>query len=410
MKTPLVLLLALSLAGNAVLAVMSLRSSNAPARAATESTATAVTQTTPGSKSTSAAATEKPAATIEVTPAVWHTLKPTGNLKTLVANLRAAGFPPNAIRAVTNAMLTEQLGNPGENLPFWKQNSNNPEYLLAQQQLSTRRREMYEDLLGADARPSAALDPGTRERRYGALSDDKIDRIENLNRDISELRTKLYAERKNGDPQAMMSAQAAAEQELRAELSTILTPAELEQYEMRSSPSASTVMRNLKGFDVTETEYAALYKAQKAYDAVDPMRNGGTFNQDAMIARNVAQAELIEQARTVLADDRFYEYLKSADPNYARAAQFTANYPNITPAMTYELSQIERNYQNSMMSLARSVTPGTTPSADRMAQLTSARKEYQDKIASLLGPEAAAAYAQRGRGGIIQATSARSLP
>ena len=29
------------------------------------------------------------------------------------------------------------------------------------------------------------------------------------------------------------------------------------------------------------------------------------------------------EARAVLTDDRFYEYLKGADSNYARAAQFT---------------------------------------------------------------------------------------
>ena len=211
MKTPLVILLALSLAGNAVLAVMSLRSSQTAASPAETHSTQAAAASAAAAKATGA--TAKSAATVAVTPEVWPTLKPNGNLKTLVANLRAAGFPPGVVRAVTNQLISEQLGAAGENLPFWKQNSNNPEYLLAQQQLSNRRREMYEDLLGADARPSATIDPATRERRYGALSDDKIDRIESLNRDINDLRSKLYADGKSSDPQSMMKAQAAAEQE-----------------------------------------------------------------------------------------------------------------------------------------------------------------------------------------------------
>jgi hypothetical protein len=402
MKTPLVLLLALSLAGNAALAVWTLRSRSA-ASVAPDPTAAHPATVAAGSATTALATAKTPAAaTVEMTPAVWNSLKPNGNLKTLVANLRAAGFPPSVVRAVANQMISEQLGSPGDNLPFWKQNPMNPEYLAAMQQLGTRRREMFEDLLGAEARPSAALDPATRERRYGQLSDDKVDRIENLNRDINDLRTKLFAERKTGDAQTMMSAQAAAEQEQKAELAAILTPEEMEQYEMRSSNSANTVMRNLKGLDVSEAEYAALFRAQKAYDATDPMRTGGTYNADTMIQRQAAQDQLNQQVRGVLSDDRFYDYLKTADPNYARIAQFTANYPNITPAMTYEVAQIERAYQASMMSLARNVSPNSPPAADRMTQLATARKEYQDKLTTLLGAEAATAYTQRNRTGVVR--------
>jgi hypothetical protein len=404
MKTPLVLLLAISLAGNAVLAVLTLRSANptAPTPTATAGSAAAI------AKNGAAATTTAAAKTIEVSPAVWQALKPNGNLKALVANLRAAGFPPAVIRAVANQMISEQVGGVGlEHLPFWKQNSNNPEYLAAQQELNTRKRDLYNDLLGDDARPSAALDPAMRERRYGQLPDDKIDRIENLNRDIGDLRNKLYAERKNGDFQSVMSAQAAAEQEQRAELASILTPAELEQYEMRSSPAANRVMSNLKGVDVTEDEYAALFRAQKAYEAADPMRAGGVVNQEAMVARAAAQDQLNAQARAALPDDRFYEYLKSADPSYARTAQFTATYPDVTPAMTYQVAQIDRAYQTAMMSLARTSTNNGTsiPSAERMAQLMAARKDYQDKLATVLGAEVATAYTQRNRNGAVTTTT-----
>ncbi len=402
MKTPLVLLLALSLAGNAVLAVMTLRSANASiSTAASAGGKPAASGKTGVDALTSAAAATTAAPAI--TAATWPALRPNGNLNTLVANLRAAGFPPAVIRAVTQQMISDQLGRAGENLPFWKQNPSNPEYLAEQQQLSTRRREMFEDLLGADAKPSATMDPGSRERRYGQLSDDKVDKIEALNRDINDLRSKMYAERKGNDFQSVMSAQAATEQEQRAELAAILTPAELEQYEMRSSPAANRVMSNLKGLDVTEAEYAALFQAQKNYEAADPTRTGAAINTDSMAARNAAQNQLNEQARAVLTDDRFYEYLKTSDPSYGRTAQFTANYPNITPAQTYQLTQLERDYQTSMMTMARSSTAnGTTvPSADRMAQLMSARKDYQDKIVSLIGADAAAAYAQRNRPGTV---------
>lgn len=413
MKTPLVLLLALSLAGNAVLAVMALRSGNSFAPSAnapsTAGTSSAFAKSGVDKLTSAGAATNSAPA---FTAATWPALRPNGNLKTLVANLRAAGFPPSVIRAVTQQMISEQIGAAGQNLPFWKQTSANPAYLAEQQQLGTHKRELFEDLLGADAKPSAMMDPAQRERRYGQLSDDKVDKIEALNRDINDLRSKMYAERKNGDYQSIASAQAAAEQEQRTELAAILTPDELTQYEMRSSSAAGRVMTNLKGLDVNETEYAALFTAQKAYEAADPTRTGGVINADSMAARSAAQDQMNEQARAALTDDRFYEYLKSADPSYGRNAQFTANYPSVTPAMTYQLTQMERDYQTSMMALARASTAnGTTiPSADRMAQLMAARNDYQSKLNNLLGPEVATAFQQRNRGGVVTTGAAVRVP
>lgn len=399
MKTPLVVLLLLSLAGNAVLAFLTLRSPTTarPANPAAIGPVSSTTGSTPAPATASAGTTAS---------ANWQTLKPDGNLHTLVANLRNAGFPPAVVRAVVSQLVNDRVGYGAvSHLPFWKSNPNNPEYLAAQHELSNRRRELLNDLLGAEARPSATLDPATRERRYGQLSDDKVDRIEAIARDYSELRAKLYAERKPGDFQGSQSAQSAVEEDFTKELATVLTPAELEQYEMRSSQSASRLMGNLKNLDVTEAEYATLFRAQKNYDEADPLRAGVT-TRDAMVVRAAAQDELNTQARAVLTDDRFYEYLKGSDPSYARTAQFATNHPSITPAMTYDLTQIERIYQATMMSLSRSGAGGP-PSSERMGQLTAARKEYQDKVATLLGPEIATAYAQRNRPGAVTTSVAR---
>src|SRR3954467_4369791 len=162
MKTPLVLLLALSLAGNAVLAVLSLRSTDASAGSASSASLANPAKAAPGD-ATAVAPAGPASAPIQLSPAVWPALKPNGNLKTLVANLRAAGFPPAVIRAVANQMISDQVGSVEmDHVPFWKQNSNNPEYVAAQQQLSARKRDLYNDLLGDDARPSATMDPASR--------------------------------------------------------------------------------------------------------------------------------------------------------------------------------------------------------------------------------------------------------
>jgi len=399
MKTLLVPLFLLSLAGNAVLAFFALRPAPAadnPATALAASTKTAGVAPA-GSEPANPAGSTSPTGSA-VTPVNWQTLKPGRDLHGLVANLRAAGFPPSVVRAVVGQMIAERLDGAGmEHLPFWKQNPSNPEFLAAQQQQFAQRREMLAELLGPDARPSASMDPVVRERRYGSLSDEKVDQIDAITRDFNDMRSKLFADRKPGDAQGMMTTQLAMEQELQKELASVLTPAELEQYEMRSSQSASRLMGNLKGVEVSEAEYTALFRAQKALDAADPIR-AGVMTPDAMALRAAAQEELNAQARAILTDDRFYEYLKAADSTYARTAQFTASYPNITPAMTYELTQIERDYQTAMMTASQGGSSGA-PTSDRMARITAARNAYQEKITALLGPETATAYTQRNRSG-----------
>ena len=396
MKPFLITLLLLSLAGNAVLAVFAYRQSFPAVPAVASATGAAASGAGPGG------VPAKPAASA---PVNWQTLQAGPNLHELVSNLRNAGFPPAVIRAIANQLASDRIDRSAlDHMPFWKQNFNNPEYVAAQQQAAAKQRELVAELLGPDARASATMEPAARERRFGVLSDEKVDQIDSITREFNDMRTKLYADRKPGDTQGMMSTQTAMEEEMHKELATVLTPAELEQYEMRSSQSASRLTSNLKSVDVTEEEYTALFRAQKAFDAADPARSG-VMNADAMALRNTAQAALNEQARTVLTDDRFYDYLKGADANYARAAQFTANYPSITPAMTYDLSQIERDYQSAMMTLSSRTGAGLPP-AERMAQLTAARKDYQDKLNTLLGAETATAYAQRNRAGNIIISSA----
>ncbi|HVZ65959.1 MAG TPA: hypothetical protein VG936_15440 [Lacunisphaera sp.] len=395
MKYPLVPLLVLSLAGNAVLAFIAFRApapASAPAPAAQPATAAAV------APAIRTAPIETPPP-----PVNWQTLKPDANLPALVGRLRASGFPPRIIRAMVAQLIAERGDNGAiDHLPFWKQNPNNPEFVAAQQEQSNRRRDMLKDLLGDDARPSVTMDPAARERRFGSLPDDKVDQVEALVQDYGQLRMKLMAERKPGDAAGAMAAQFAAEQEQHKELASILTPAELEQYEMRNSLSATKTMTAVKDLDLTEAEYAGLFRAQQAFDNNDPLR-AGTMSPDGMVQRNAAQDVLNEQARAVLTDDRFYTYLQGADPAYARNAKFMADYPTITPATTYELTRMEREFQAQGIALMRDGSP-----MDHMAEAMTLRNDFQSKVNTLLGPEVGAAFMQRNRLGGGSAPSRRN--
>jgi hypothetical protein len=395
MKSSLVVLLLLSLAGNAALAFLALRPAQTPAPAAPVAAAP-----TGAPAPVIAAPVAAPVAAVAPTPAPasWQALQSGHDLQDLVARMRAGGFPPSVIRATVRQLISDRMDRSAiQRLPFWKQSPGNPEYQAAQAAISAKTREQYEALLGSDALPAASLDPVSRARRYGNLSDEKINQIEAMNRDYGELGSQLYAQRRSGDMQTVMAAQTTMEEDRRKELATLLTPEELEQYELRSSPASSRVSNNLRGVEVSEQEFAALFHAQKAFESADPMRTGQNINSDAMAKRNQAQDTLNEQARGVLGEERFYEYLKSADPAYSRAAQSMAAHPTVTPAQTYELVRLEREYQASTMALGRNATGGNQQTA--MATMQALRTEYQNSVNAVVGEEAGKAFVQRNRAG-----------
>lgn len=401
MKSPLVVLLLLSLAGNAALAFFAFRQPRTPAPPAPAASSPAIAPVlaavAPGATTT----TVVPPASA---PASWSSLQTGRDLHGLVDRMRAAGFPPSVIRATVRQLISDRMDRSAiDRLPFWKQTSVNPEYQAAQAAISAKTREEFEALLGPEALPSASMDLASRARRYGNLSDDKVNRIEAMNRDYSELGSQLYAQRRAGDVQGLMAAQNTMQEDRRKELAAMLTPEEMEQYEIRSSSASSRVANNLRDVEVSEQEFVSLFRAQKAFEDADPMRAGQSPSTDAMARRNQAQDTLNQQARGILGEERFYEYLKGADSAYSRAAQSMTAYPTVTPAQTYELVRLEREYQASTMVLGRSAANSNPQTAATTMQAL--RAEYQNSVNAVVGEEAGKAFVQRNRSGVITTTA-----
>lgn len=414
MKNPLFLLLALSLAGNAVLGYLILRpdrtssvdhrQTNPGETRLASADQPRTVAASPGAPASGEA--RKPAAPA---PGSWQTLYAGHDLGALVTNLRRAGFPAAVVRAAVNHQLDERFADRQAAVipPFWVRTGGSPEQIEAQLALNNERRELFESLLGADALPSAVLDPNARARRYGQLSDDKVNALAKIERDYGEVSRLAYSQRQANmftSGEEMMKQQELVEQERRADLATVLSPEELEQFEMRNSITSGRLANSLRAVDVNEAEYAALYRMQKAADAANPARYGA-LTPEANLQRLAAQERLNEQARTVLNDDRFYKYLEAADSNYAQAARFTAAFPSIPPATTYELSKIQRELQTL---LTRPSGQNQPPSPAERTELAKTVGAIERRVDALLGPEAAAAYKKQGMGRMF--VSIRSAP
>lgn len=397
MKFLLGALLALSLAGNIALAYLVF--SPAPARPAAPSVLAtrADPPSVPTAASPAAAASARPSAS--AAGAQWHSPRSNQDLHALVADLRSAGFPGPVVRAVVNQLLAERYAalQPEAGQPFWKRSSSSPELIDAQQALNREKQKETDALLGPDARPSAVLDAATRERRYGRLNDEQVDAVVKIEHDYNDVRTKLNALRENGAPgiNNLMQQLAALEKEKAADLAAVLSPAELGQYEMRNSPSASKLIQNLGKVDLNEGEYAAAFRLQKAFDEANPQQaviSSATFAQ-----RQAATLALNEQMRALLGEERFYKYAEAADFAYANVARFTAKYPAITPAMGYQVYQLQAELQGALTSGGRASTPAQSQEIRALVE------NYNQRLNALIGPEAAEAYRKEGGGRVFGA-------
>jgi hypothetical protein len=415
MKPLLLVLLAASLVANVVLGVMARRSASAsssdpvpPAAAAANPASSSSAPGQAGTAPTGGKPTGGSSATASApVGAVWRAATTEEDLHRTVADLRAAGYPPDVVRAVVNHLLKLHFASrePNAGKPFWKQGAPTPETVAAQAALNNDRRTLFEALLGPDARPSAMLEGEFRERRYGTLSDDKIDALAKIERDYSEMSAEAWAKRRNSSVANMetsMQTQQLMEKEKLADMAAVLTPEELAQYEMRNSPSARQLMNNLRNVDITEAEYNRLYQAQKAFDEANPRR--ANFDATSYAQRQTAQQALNEQTRTVLGDERFYSYLEGADNNYANTSQVLTKYPAVTPATTYKVYQLQVELQSLMNQGAR----GGAMSPDKIAEMRTTVESYNARLEALIGAEAAEAYRKQGPGRAFAAF--RSMP
>jgi hypothetical protein len=406
MKPLLLVLLALSLAANLVLALRAQRLSPpvGTASGTTQTGADARLAPAPGSSAATNAASSSadkmgaaPGTAAAIIPHAWRAATSDQDLHRLVADLRAAGYPASVVRAVVNQLLNERFAsrNPSAGQPFWKQGAPTPEMLAAQNALTHERQALLETLLGVDARPSAVLDGYTRQRRYGDLSDEKIDTIARIERDYGELNAETWARRRGNaatSMEATMQAQHLMEQEKLADLAAVLTPDELAQYEQRNSPSARTLINNLRNVEVSESEYAMIYAAQKSFDAANPTRgsmDGATYAQ-----RLSAQLALSEQVRSVLGDTRFYSYLEGADQNYAQVARALGSFPTVTPPTLYQVYQLQIELQGVMVQSSRD----GPPPPEKIAEMRTTVENYNQRLESLVGAAAAEVYRKQGAG------------
>lgn len=324
-----------------------------------------------------------------------------GDLPTLVEKLRAAGFSPAMIRAIVVARVQEQFsarrrallaenGDP----PYWKARQSaffDAKTTSGLRELGREQSDLLKQLLGSDS----AGDSGERlifqRRQFGDLPPAKMDQMQKIVSDYGELRGQIHAAAKGVMLAEDREKLRLLEREQQADLAALLTPQELENLELRSSPTASNLRSQLALFDPTEEEFRALFKLQRAFD--EKYGSPGTaMNPEQNRLRQAAQKELIEQATTVLTPERMEAYRLSIDPAAQAISRLVARLELPTSAATQVLT-----VQRDITQRANAVRADKTLAPEvRNMQLNSLAQEANTRLTTALGPRGLEAYQQNG--------------
>lgn len=261
-------------------------------------------------------------------PAALWTRLHAEDLRAWVAQLRAAGFPPDAVRALVMAEIDRRYGSrqreledPDPATPFWRLPSYSGsittpqrvgEITALQREVRTLLRDLLrDDFFSAEDDASAA----ERRRHHGDLPRAKVEAIEAIEGDYSDMERMLHSVARDIRLPEDQKAYALLEAEKRADLAAVLTPEELEQHELRNSDLAHNLRARLVAFEATEQEYRTIFRLEQAVaDTLQP--RFGIWDAEGNARREEAEKKLAAQIKEALGDERYAVYARATHQEY----------------------------------------------------------------------------------------------
>lgn len=392
------LFLSLSLLANAALiGVLVLRapagSTGRDATATARTTTAAPAAGSTGAKTGNASAN---AATVDTSsaPKLWDRIR-ADDYKTLVAHLRAAGFPPLVVRRVITALVTEKYDARRLDIekdylssPVWAQNRGPYMDPKIGPQLRALQKEQTEEVKNALGSNIAGMFADTDEEKamlkysIGDIPADKLDQLYAVAMDYGEKRMKIYASLNTGGTMlpADREALAAIEKGMRDDLAKFLTPAEVADFNLHASQASYQLRSTLAAFQPTEDEFRTLLPLYQAYQEQFP---AGTNNlppeQDAQ--RKAAQEAMIAQVKAQLGPDRATDFQQAIDPANAQINRLVARLDLPISAAT-QVQAVQKDVQDRASAIRTDTSLSKT---DQQTQLNALADEASAKISTALG-------------------------
>lgn len=318
---------------------------------------------------------------------------------TYIANLRAIGCPAQTIRDLIVADVNQLYAHRrateviGADQQWWR---SDPDRDLIKQaldklkSLDAERKALLTKLLG----PSwdADLDPMVPAVKafisltgpvLGDLPADKKKAVFNAAVKMQDkIDAYIEAQRQQGkpiDPVEMLKIRESS----RAELATMLEPAQLEEFLLRYSQTAKDLREELKGFTLTPDEFRALFRARDPIESQSDLYYAGT-DADTLKRRDELEKKRDDALREVLGAERYTEYKLNLDPAFQRAKSTVESLGGEAEKVLplYEIDRLSREEMDRIRS------DDSMTLEERVEALAEAQVEQQKSIQKILGDKA----------------------
>ncbi|MEO5961338.1 MAG: hypothetical protein ABIZ49_10880, partial [Opitutaceae bacterium] len=333
---------------------------------------------------------------------IWERLD-SADLRTLVARLRAAGFSPGLVRAMVYAKALDNLDarvrpllvRAGE-FPFWKQRPTDPiwgdtGFREALNQAHSERSRGLREALGDDFFLQAGGDAGVLQRRQlGDLPAAKIDRVQQIIADYDEMAAQVRAERRGITLPEDHERLALLEREKRVDLAAVLSPAELADYELRTSRVTSRLREALTLIDASEAEFRAIHEVHRRHDdLINPLAGfPSVLTPEYLQQREAAYREIADELKAILGEQRQTELARASTREFQELARFAAreNLPRETIVRAFDLREHVARESN------RIADDTSLSAAHKRAALQALAEGTRAQLNATLGATVASAY------------------
>lgn len=393
MKTRTLLIISVCLNAGLVAAYFAVNRPPENAAAPVQETVVSVEKTGPGQKRTILATT-----TMVTNGLNWASVE-ADDYKRYIANLRAIGCPEETIRDIIIADVNKLYGaklaalrTPASEFKFWQADNRDIRAAARERQIKVReldqeKKALIKELLGVDLDQEMAKWTGRENAddwRFAFLSLDKQEQLRSLRDKYRDMQQELFAQ--GGGPENRTKIQAMLAQQ-EADVAKLLTPAELEEYQLRNSFTAQNMRNNLGTFQPDEKEFREIFDARKTFDDQYGFGRAGG-NDVTPDQRRAAQQQLDDQIKAMLGDDRYKDYSLAQDARYRDIYNFAQenNLPTATAQKVYDIRKAAEDEQNKVR------TDPSIPAEQRQILLTALASQTSQALGAVLGPDLASTY------------------
>ena len=380
-------LIASLLLNGALAAVVVLRSRNAPS-SSVESPAPALRANGP-----EPAATPSPAATGAHAPKVPWEHFDTTDLKLLAARLRHAGFSRRVVAAILQQKVRATfdakrvaLAQSLPKYPYWRDapgRARDIEFSAGMKAIAREESDVLLATLGDDGVELSPWEDLERSRKYGDVSRQTARQIQRIDEDYQDLLSQARSQLLRAPLPEFRERLALLESERRKDLAAILSPEQLEAYEMRTSSTTARIRGSTAALDLSEDQFTAIYRLQRAYDdQYNPTNSSfvGT-RPDVSPEQRAAEAKLSADIKAAIGPELGARYDQMRTPEYFTTQAIVSRLG--LPATN--VPQVVAVQQDIEQRAAQLRTVPSTTFADRQRQLATLAAEANQRLGPLLG-------------------------